>query len=208
MFGRSIFGRSKSRKSNGASRKPDRAQHQPAKKRKKPGEIHLFAGLASGMIGGIVATWVLDMYKQGALEATRRAENAVGTGPVLSRHQEEHILDQQRAHVQTAERIVKSTIGKRLSRTQRSGAAPVVHYAIGALAGAAYGVAAEFIPAVRAGYGTGFASILFMGGSQSLIPGFGFGPEKNAAGKGDGLSGHLVYGATLETTRRALRAVL
>jgi putative membrane protein len=203
-----MFGRSKSRKSNGASRKPDRAQRQPAKKRKKPGEIHLFAGLASGMIGGIVATWVLDMYKRGALEATRRAENAVGTGPVLSRHQEEQMHDQERAHVQVAERIVKSTIGKRLSRARRRGAAPVVHYAIGALAGAAYGVAAEFIPAVRAGYGTGFASILFMGGSQSLIPGFGFGPEKSAAGKGDGLSGHLVYGATLETTRRALRAVL
>jgi putative membrane protein len=202
-----MFGRSKSRKSNGASRKPDRAQRQPAKKRKRPGEIHLLAGLASGMIGGIVATWVLDMYKQGALEATRRAENAVGTGPVLSRHQEQQMHDQERAHVQTAERIVKSTIGKRLSRAQRRDAAPVVHYAIGALAGAAYGVAAEFIPAVRAGYGTGFASILFMGGSQSLLPGFGFGPEKSA-GQGDGLSGHLVYGATLETTRRILRTVL
>jgi putative membrane protein len=205
-----MFGRAKSRKTNGASRKPDREQRpqrQPAKKGGKPGGIHLFAGLASGMIGGIVATWVLDMYQQGALEATRRAENAVGTGPVLSRHQEEQMHDQERAHVQTAERIVKSTIGKRLSRSQRRDAAPVVHYAIGALAGAAYGVAAELIPAVRAGYGTGFASILFMGGSQSLLPGFGFGPEKSA-GQGDGLSGHLVYGATLETTRRILRSVL
>ena len=206
-----MFGRAKSRKTNGASRKHDReqrAQRQPAKKRKKPGEIHLFAGLASGMIGGIVATWVLDMYKQGALEATRRAENAVGTGPVLSRHQEEQMHDQERAHVQVADRIVKSTTGKRLSRARRRDAAPVVHYAIGALAGAAYGVAAELIPAVRAGYGTGFASILFMGGSQSLIPGFGFGPEKSPAGQGDGLSGHLVYGATLETTRRVLRSFL
>ena len=203
-----MFGRSKSRKSNGASRKTDRARRQPAKKRGKAGGIHLFAGLASGMIGGIVATWVLDMYKQGALEATRRAENAVGTGPVLSRHQEEQMHDQERAHVQVADRIVKSTTGKRLSRARRRDAAPVVHYAIGALAGAAYGVAAELIPAVRAGYGTGFASILFMGGSQSLIPGFGFGPEKSPGGQGDGLSGHLVYGATLETTRRILRSVL
>jgi putative membrane protein len=206
-----MFGRSNSRKSNGASRKlhrDQRAQRQAGKKRGKPGQIHLFAGLASGMIGGLVATWVLDMYHQGTLEATRRTENAVGTGPVLSRHQEERMRDQQRAHVETADRIAKSTIGKRLSRAQRRDAAPVVHYAIGALAGAAYGVAAELIPAVRAGYGTGFASILFMGGSQSLLPGFGFGPEKSAAGHGDGLSGHLVYGATLETTRRILRSVL
>jgi hypothetical protein len=60
---------------------------------------------------------------------------------------------------------------------------------------------------VRAGYGTGYASLLFMGGSQALLPGFGFGVQNNGA-QGDGLSGHIVYGATLETTRRLLRRFL
>jgi F0F1-type ATP synthase assembly protein I len=207
-----MFGKSKSRKSNNASRKRShdrradrRAERRPEKKRRKQGEIHLLGGLAAGLVGGIVATWVLDMYQQGALEATRRAENAVGAGPVLSRHQEEQMRSQERAHVETAQRIVKSTIGKGLNRSQRRDAAPVVHYAIGALAGGAYGLAAELIPAVRTGYGTGYASLLFTGSSQTLIPGFGFGPQKK---DGDGLSGHLVYGATLETARRILRSVL
>lgn len=199
-------------KSNDASRKRDhdqRTKRRPEKKRSKQGEINLLGGLAAGLVGGIVATWVLDMYQQGALEATRRAENAVGAGPVLSRHQEEQIRDQQRAHVETARRIAKSTVGKRLSRAQRRDAAPVIHYAIGALAGGAYGLAAELLPVVRRGYGTGFASLFFMGTSQAMIPGFGFGPQKKgAAAQGDGLSGHLVYGAVLETTRRVLRRFL
>lgn len=193
------------RKSNDARRK--HSEKQPETKPKKGPPIRLFSGLAAGFIGGIVATWVLDKYQQGALEVTRRAENAVGSGSVLSHHQEIQLRDQQRAHAETADRLAKSTLGKGLSRRQRRDAVPIVHYAVGALAGGAYGLAAELIPAVRAGYGTGYASLLFMGGSQSLLPGFGFGVQNNGA-QGDGLSGHLVYGATLEATRRALRRLL
>ena len=195
-----------SRKSHEARRK--RPDKQPERSQKGP-QIKLFAGLAAGFLGGIAATWVLDKYQQGALEVTRRAENAVGAGPVLSRYQEHQLRDQQRAHIETADRLAKSTLGKNLSRTQRRDAAPIVHYAVGALAGGVYGLAAELIPAVRAGYGTGYASLLFRGGSQSLLPGFSFGAQKgNAAAQGDGLSGHLVYGAVLEASRRFFRWVL
>jgi len=196
------------RKSNDASRKRGQ-EKQPEKKRRKGSGTNLFGGLAAGFVGGIVATWVLDKYQQGALEVTRRVEGAVGAGPVLSRYQENQMLGQQRAHAETADRLAKSTRGKGLSRRQRRDAVPIVHYAVGALAGGAYGLAAELIPAVRAGYGTGYASLLFMGGSQSLLPGFGFGVlNSRAATQGDGLSGHIVYGATLEVTRRILRRFL
>jgi putative membrane protein len=205
------------RKSNDARRKRAQKRHpekqpekkSPEKKSKKRSEVKLFSGLAAGFIGGIVATWVLDKYQQGALEVTRRAEGAVGAGPVLSRYQEDRMHDQQRAHAETADRLARSTLGKGLSRAQRRNAAPIVHYAVGALAGGVYGLAAEFIPAVRAGYGTGYAGLLFMGGSQALLPGFGFGAlNSRAATQGDGLSGHIVYGATLEATRRLLRRIL
>ena len=169
------------RKSNDARRKRPQERHrekQPEKKPKKGHQVKLFSGLAAGFVGGIVATWVLNKYQQGALEVTRRAENAVGAGPVLSRYQESQMHDQQRAHAETADRLARSTLGKGLSRAQRRNAAPIVHYAVGALAGGVYGLAAEFIPAVRAGYGTGYASLLFMGGSQALLPGFGFGLQR------------------------------
>src|SRR5258708_910527 len=122
------------RKSNDVRRKRAQKRHpekqpekkSPEKKSKKRGEISLFGGLAAGFIGGIVATWVLDKYQQGALELTRRAENAVGAGRVLSHYQEDQMHDQQRAHAETADRLARSTLGKGLSRRQRRGAVPIV----------------------------------------------------------------------------------
>jgi hypothetical protein len=204
------------RKSNDGSRKRTQERRseknpekKPEKNSKKPREIKLLGGLAAGIIGGIVATWVLDKYQQGALEATRAAENAVDAEPILSRRQEDRLREQQQAHVEAAERIAHSTFGKGLSRKQRRNAGPIVQYAIGALAGGAYGFAVEILPVVRRGYGTGYSNLLFLGGSQAMLPWLNLGTrQKIAPVKNGGLSAALVYGATLETTRRILRWLL
>jgi hypothetical protein len=208
------------RKSNDTSRKraqeqrPDKQPEKQSGKKsgkqsKKRREIKLFGGLMAGVIGGIVATWVLDKYQQGALEATRQAESAFDADPILSRRQEDQLRTQQRAHAEAAERIAKSTFGKGLSRNQRRNAAPILHYAIGALAGGAYGFAVEILPVVRRGYGTGFSNLLFLGGSQAMLPWLNLGTrQKISPVKNGGLSAPLVYGATLETTRRILRWLL
>jgi hypothetical protein len=197
-------------KSNNADRKRARDRRpnkQPEKKRKQRREIKLLGGLAAGVIGGIVATWVLDKYQEGALQATRRVENAVDADPVLSRQQEDQLRSQQRAHAEAAERIAKSTFGKRLTRKQRRNAAPIVHYAVGALAGGAYGFAVEILPVVRRGYGTGYSNLLFLGGSEAVLPWFNLGTRQKIPRsiRADGLSAPLIYGAVLETTRRFLR---
>ena len=204
------------RKSNDASRKRTQERRseknpekKPEKNSRKRREIKLLGGLAAGIIGGIVATWVLDKYQQGALEATRAAENAVNAGPILSRRQEDRLREQQLAHAEAAERIAQSTFGKGLSRNQRRNAAPIVQYAIGALAGGAYGFAVEILPVVRRGYGTGYSNLLFLGGSQAVLPWLNLGTrQKIAPLKNGGLSAPIIYGATLETTRRILRWML
>jgi hypothetical protein len=149
-------------KSNDARRKGPAKK--PEKKRKRR-EIKLLGGLAAGVIGGIVATWALDRYQEGALEGTRRRENITG-------------------------------------------AAPIVRYAIGALAGGAYGFAVEILPVVRRGYGTGYSNLLFLGGSEAVLPWFNRGPRQKFQPASGGLSAALVYGAVLETTRRILRWLL
>jgi predicted lipid-binding transport protein (Tim44 family) len=204
------------RTSNDASRKRTqerRSEKNPEKKpdrnSKKRREIKLVGGLAAGIIGGIVATWVLDKYQQGALDATRAAENAVNAEPFLSRRQEDRLREQQLAHAEAAERIAQSTFGKGLSRNQRRNAAPIVQYAIGALAGGAYGFAVEILPVVRRGYGTAYSNLLFLGGSQAMLPWLNLGTrQKISPVKNGGLSAALIYGATLETTRRILRWLL
>src|ERR1700679_1915463 len=204
------------RKSNDASRKRTQERRSEKNPEKKPDknsrkrrEIKLLGGLAAGIIGAIVATWVLDKYQQGALEATRAAENAVNAEPFLSRRQEDRLREQQLAHAEAAERIAQSTFGKGLSRNQRRNAAPIVQYAIGALAGGAYGFAVEILPVVRRGYGTGYSNLLFLGGSQAMLPWLNLGTrQKIAPLKNGGLSAPIIYGATLETTRRILRWML
>jgi hypothetical protein len=85
-----------------------------------------------------------------------------------------------------------------------------MHYAIGALAGGVYGLAVEIFPGVRRGYGTGYSNLLFLGGSNAALAWFPIGPRQKFApmGRNTGLSAPLVYGATLETTRRILRRLL
>jgi hypothetical protein len=186
-----MFRHSKSSRSNNARRKrPDR---KPEKKRKRR-EVKLLGGLAAGVIGGIVATWALDRYQEGSLEATRRRKD--------------QLQEQQRVHAEAAERIAESTFGKHLTRTQRRYAAPVVHYAVGALTGGIYGLTAEVLPIVRRGYGTGYSNLLFLGGSEAVLPWFKLSGPKTQSSRAGGLSAPLVYGAVLETTRRILRWLL
>jgi hypothetical protein len=198
------------RKTNDAGRKRAhnrRSERKPEKKRKRR-EVKLLGGLAAGVVGGIVATWALDRYQEGSLETTRRAENETGATPIVSRRQEDQLQEQERAHAEVAERITKATFGKRLSRTQRRNAAPIVHYAVGALTGGIYGLTAEVLPIVRRGYGTGYSNLLFLGGTEALLPWFNVGRRKVHSSRSGGLTAPLVYGAVLETTRRVLRWIL
>jgi predicted lipid-binding transport protein (Tim44 family) len=206
MFGKSNHA---SRKRTQERRPEKQPEKQPEKKSRKRREIKLLGGLAAGILGGIVATWVLDKYQQGALEATRQAESAFDVDPVLSRRQEDQLRSQQRTHAEAAERIAQSTFGKGLSRNQRRNAAPILHYAIGALAGGAYGFAVEILPVVRRGYGTGYSNLLFLGGSQAMLPWLNLGTrQKVPPSHANGLSAAVIYGAVLETTRRVLRWML
>lgn len=191
MFGKSNDGRRKTMKARPRVRR-----------RTRP-----LSGLIAGAIGGLAATWVLDQYQKGALAVTRQAEAAAGAGPVLSQQQEKVMEEQKRAHAEAAARVARAT-GRKLSGDQRRHAASAVHYAVGALAGAAYGISVELVPVVKSGYGTGYASLLFVGGPQVLLPWFRLEPppgETPAAVQVGGLSGHMIYGVTLETARRVLR---
>ena len=172
-----MFRQSKASKSSDARRK--RGDRKPEKKRKRR-EIKLLGGLAAGVIGGLVATWALDCYQKGSLQAARGTENAEDTAPLVSRRQEDE-LQEQRA--EAAEHIVKSTFGKHLSRSERRRAAPIVHYAVGAFTGGIYGLTAEILPIVRRGYGTGYSNLLFLSGSEAVLPWFNVGRSKRKSGR-------------------------
>jgi hypothetical protein len=178
-----------------AAKRPERKKPQ-VKRRTRP-----LAGLVAGVIGGVVATWVLDSYQRGAAAATRQSEKAAGLDPALSRQAEE-------AHGEVAERVTRAISGTGLSSRRRRQAATYVHYTVGAIAGGVYGFSVEIVPMVKRGYGTGYASLLFLGGSELMVPWLHLGPappKTPPAVRARGLSGQMIYGATLETVRRILR---
>jgi putative membrane protein len=94
------------------------------------------------------------------------------------------------------------------TREQRALAATAVHYAMGASAGAAYGVASELIPELRFASGVGFGAVLWVLGVETLLPATGitrklkdYPPSMQAHSAGE----HVIYGLMTELVRTRLR---
>ncbi len=167
-------------------------------------------GFVAGAIGGAVATFVMDMVQKLALEGTRAAESAVGPEKTYTEQEEGQLQDFQRAHERTADLVVK-TAGGRLSGVQRKVAAPVTHYAFGALCGGVYGLVAEYVPAVTFGSGSAFGTSLFVGVSETVLPALGLMPapaDTPPLLHAGGLTAHAVYGTSTEWVRALVRKAL
>ena len=112
--------------------------------------------------------------------------------------------------MKAAEEIVHDVSGGRhLSHEERKQAGPVVHYLFGGLAGGLYGALAECAEWTSLGFGTVFGTLLFVGADLIAVPAFGLGPsaaEQPVASQATPLAAHLVYGATTDLVRRAIRA--
>ena len=95
--------------------------------------------------------------------------------------------------------------GYRMGRKQRRVVGPALHYGFGAMIGAAYAVAAENRDFLRKGYGAGFGSAVFAVGDalspREFMPAVPPFDREIVSGVYEWLS-HVVYGVTLETTRR------
>jgi putative membrane protein len=86
-----------------------------------------------------------------------------------------------------------------------------MHWAFGAVAGAAYGVMAELYPAVTAKNGATFGMALMTVTHEGAIPALGLGasPEnQEPREQRSEMATHIVYGVVCETVRNVLRKAL
>lgn len=107
-----------------------------------------------------------------------------------------------------AEVISITVLKRRLKEREKRIAGPAVHYAFGAVAGAAYAVAAESREEVAAGYGTAFGLGLWAAGDEIAVPALRLAPapwKQPIMNHVAMLGAHIVYGLTVETVRRMLR---
>ncbi|MFL6426659.1 MAG: DUF1440 domain-containing protein [Acidobacteriaceae bacterium] len=167
-------------------------------------------GTLAGIAGGVAASWVMNVFM-----------SSVGEKLTQSLMSDEDRLEQQRQQQQTeepkedatmkaAEGIVHEvTGGRHLSHEERKQAGPVVHYTFGALVGGLYGALAECSHWTSLGFGTVFGALLFASADLVGVPAFGLAPspaEQPIAAQASPLAAHLVYGATTDLVRRAIRA--
>ena len=101
--------------------------------------------------------------------------------------------------------------GRELTKEEKDLGGTAFHYAFGASMGAVYGAAADVLPAVTVGAGVPYGALIWLGADEGVVPLIGLSktPEKYPASvHASALAAHLVYGLSLEMTRKAVRKLL
>lgn len=168
---------------------------------------HLVRGVLAGVAGGLAASWLMNEFS-GTLG--QKLSDAVETPE--EKQKIESQSDGEDATMKVADRVAATvTGGQHLTHEQREIGGPIVHYSFGAMMGGLYGALAEYCDATKAGFGTTFGGILFATADLLGVPAMKLGPwptEAPVSALANPLASHLVYGATTELVRRAVREIL
>lgn len=171
-------------------------------------------GLVAGAIGGLVASWVMNVFMESAGPKVQEIASHLDGSDQKQQASSSQRDDQPKedATMKTADAVVSTvTGGRHLSFEGKQKGGPVVHYAFGGLMGALYGVATEYSDLAKSGFGTAFASMLFAGADLWAVPALhlsgstGDAPVNSLASP---FGAHMVYGVTTEGVRRLIRAGL
>jgi len=147
---------------------------------------HFWKGLIAGLIGGLAGT------------AAKSAAESIFPPRVHGEPEPPEVL---------AEKVA----GHHLALSTRNGAGTTIHWGFGALAGAAYGVAAEYYPASTERGGAAFGMALCAATHEGALPALGLAAtpaEQTSREKSSEVATHVVYGVVTETVRNLLRRVL
>lgn len=181
---------------------------------KRTGEPHVLRGVVAGICGGLAAAWVMNQFLAGP---GKKLKHAVQSDEQNWHDDIEEVEaaakgPREDATMIAANKIVSAvTGGRQLSWEEKEKAGPVVHYAFGALMGGLYGGLAEYSPMVTAGRGTTFGGVLFGTADLLAVPALKLAPpEANTISRAlvSPFAAHVVYGATTEIVRCAVRSIL
>lgn len=174
-------------------------------KRRTRGE-DVLKGAAAGIIGGLAASWIMTQFQTIWMKASEAAAN--GNSSKANGRQREQQQEEDPT-MKTADKITKTFTGESLRKSQKKTGGTLVHYAFGAAVGGLYGAMAEYVPRVKSFAGLPYGTAVFLGADELALPLLGLSKkptEYPVSRHLYGLSSHIVYGATLEGVRRAIRA--
>lgn len=180
-------------------------------------------GLLAGLIGGVVASAIMNQFQKTWSRQTHGFEKSHGAQSLqtgISPETDASMLPpsarrdaaQTDATEKIASAISEGVFEEELTPREREAGGTLIHYLYGASMGAAYGVAAELAPAVStAGAGTAFGAAVWLVADEGIVPALGLSKspdEYPLSVHAYALSSHLAYGLTTELIRRAVRRAL
>jgi putative membrane protein len=170
----------------------------------------VWKGAAAGLVGGLVASWVMNEFQTGLSKAAEAgaARNADSGDRTESSPPQGESED---ATMKAAEAISETLADRRLTKEQKKTAGPIVHYTFGSSVGAVYGALAEVTAPMPTWWGLPFGAAVWVGADEVAVPAFGLSKsplEYPASTHASALAAHLVYGVTTDVVRRVVRAAL
>ena len=175
-------------------------------------------GLIAGLAGGLVASWTMNQFQAVWTRLAEGFEKPHGaqsmqpsegdnTLPESTQNKEE----QDDATVKAAKAISENIFGHELTKSEKRPAGAAVHYAFGTVTGGLYGAVAEVAPQVTRAAGLPFGVAFWLMADEMVVPllRLSKGPtEYPVSTHVYALASHLVYGLSVEMTRRAVRTAL
>ena len=176
----------------------------------------MLAGTVGGIAGvfAMTALQLLFDHLQGApVRAARELSQRGGRHDIarLKTRARRWHLPQKDATVRAAERISYFLRGKGIKPRYQHVAGVSVHYAFGAMAGAAYGLAAEKYPTIVTASGLPFGAAVWLLAEELALPATRLSDMPGKYPLRDhfnALTAHLLFGSTTEVLRRWTRRSL
>lgn len=170
-------------------------------------------GLIVGLIAGAVGAWAMNLTQALFSEntATHGAQSLQKGSPHhgAARELQSGSSDRESddATMRAAQLISKTAFDRKLSGREKNTGGTIAHYFMGGTSGAIYGALAETWPEVTFGSGLAFGVAVWLAADEALVPMLGLSKastEYSLRTHGYSLASHLVYGLTVELTRRRL----
>ncbi|HEX8773166.1 MAG TPA: DUF1440 domain-containing protein [Pyrinomonadaceae bacterium] len=180
-------------------------------------------GLAAGLVGGLVASWTMNMF-QGMWSrrevGVEKPHGAQGIKPYVEGQTEEQApsaLPESRGKQQDdptekiAEAVSERVLDRSLTEGEKEPAGTVVHYVFGIASGGLYGALAEVAPVLTVGAGLPFGAVFWLTADEIVVPALGLSEkptEYPPSTHAYSFFSHLVYALTIEAVRRTVRRAL
>ena len=153
----------------------------------------------------MIASWVMDEFQ----DIWSAAEKRISKDGAKTSEEQSQSANQEPAPVKVVVAAEQAVLNREPSESDKKIGSQVVHYGFGTAMGLLYGAFADKIPTVRAGGGTLFATPLWLGADEIIVPALKLSPPPADSPMKThicGLASHLVYGLTVEGVRRAALA--